>query len=184
MDAADHGNQTANVNGDGNSVFIAKGDMHISFPQPVNGLTSALARDPKPRRLGWWLSSSAVALALTGLIANSPVFRPGQPAPVAATAQMASIPVLSPSTSASNPRSPKPADTPGRSRTVAGAPSRSSSTAENRRPSPPATWPDGKSAMCKDGWFSESQRRSGTCSGHDGVAHWRYPEDHPYWQRA
>jgi hypothetical protein len=49
------------------------------------------------------------------------------------------------------------------------------------RPSPPSTWPTEKTAMCKDGSFSESRNRSGTCSRHGGVAYWRYDRDHPIW---
>ena len=32
--------------------------------------------------------------------------------------------------------------------------------------------PDGASAQCRDGTYSFSQHRSGTCSHHGGVAHW------------
>jgi len=40
---------------------------------------------------------------------------------------------------------------------------------------PPAVWPDGKTALCRDGEYSSSLHRSGTCSNHDGVAFWRDP---------
>ena len=33
----------------------------------------------------------------------------------------------------------------------------------------------GASAQCNDGTYSHSQHRSGTCSGHGGVAHWLNP---------
>jgi len=49
--------------------------------------------------------------------------------------------------------------------------------------SPSFDWPEGKSALCRDGWFSQSQTRSGTCSGHGGVAAWRYAADNPFWNR-
>ena len=49
--------------------------------------------------------------------------------------------------------------------------------------SPSFDWPEGKSARCKDGWYSQSQTRSGTCSSHGGVAAWRYAADHPFWNR-
>jgi len=45
--------------------------------------------------------------------------------------------------------------------------------------SPPPDW----SARCRDGWYSQSQTRSGTCSSHGGVAAWRYAADHPFWNR-
>ena len=47
--------------------------------------------------------------------------------------------------------------------------------------SPPSVWPTGMTAMCKDGSFSESRNRSGTCSRHGGVAYWRYDRNHPIW---
>jgi hypothetical protein len=34
------------------------------------------------------------------------------------------------------------------------------------------TDPAGATAKCKDGTYSKSQHRSGTCSGHGGVAQW------------
>jgi hypothetical protein len=40
------------------------------------------------------------------------------------------------------------------------------------RPTAPAAAPGGASAKCKDGTLSFSQHRSGTCSGHGGVAQW------------
>jgi len=45
--------------------------------------------------------------------------------------------------------------------------------------SPPSVWPEGKTALCKDGWYSASLHRSGTCSSHGGVAYWRFPADAP-----
>lgn len=47
----------------------------------------------------------------------------------------------------------------------------------------PTEWPEGSSALCRDGSYSPSQTRSGSCAGHHGVAVWRYPADHPYWNR-
>lgn len=40
------------------------------------------------------------------------------------------------------------------------------------RPMPAASAPSGASAKCKDGTYSFSQSRSGTCSKHGGVAQW------------
>jgi hypothetical protein len=34
------------------------------------------------------------------------------------------------------------------------------------------TDPTGATAMCKDGTYSKSTHRSGTCSSHGGVASW------------
>lgn len=40
------------------------------------------------------------------------------------------------------------------------------------RPEQAPTAPTGATAKCKDGAYSFSQHRSGTCSGHGGVAEW------------
>jgi hypothetical protein len=40
------------------------------------------------------------------------------------------------------------------------------------RPQQAATAPSGATAQCKDGTYSFSQHRQGTCSGHHGVAQW------------
>jgi hypothetical protein len=40
------------------------------------------------------------------------------------------------------------------------------------RPVQAPTAPAGATAKCKDGSYSFSQHRSGTCSGHGGVAQW------------
>ncbi len=41
-----------------------------------------------------------------------------------------------------------------------------------QRPTHTATAPPGATAQCRDGSYSFSQHRQGTCSGHDGVAEW------------
>ncbi|MFA5124745.1 MAG: DUF3761 domain-containing protein [Patescibacteria group bacterium] len=38
----------------------------------------------------------------------------------------------------------------------------------------PSSNPSGASAKCRDGSYSYSQHRQGTCSGHGGVAQWLY----------
>lgn len=195
MDQPAQSNQTANVTGDGNMVVIVNGDLNGPLPT-LSSPPPAPAPNPRPRRSGWWLGSStaAVALAITGLIANSLVFHHEPPNPVAATSHIAFNPVVSSPAAADLSRSVKAADSPapsppGRnnpahSLPAADARSRSPATSENQPLLPPDTWPDGKSALCNDRSFSASQRRSGTCSWHGGVAHWRYPAEHSYWQRA
>lgn len=41
------------------------------------------------------------------------------------------------------------------------------------KPPPGIDWPAGATALCRDGTFSYSQNRRGTCSWHGGVAQWR-----------
>jgi hypothetical protein len=38
------------------------------------------------------------------------------------------------------------------------------------------------SALCRDGWYSSSEHRQGTCSWHGGVSQWR-PQIPPWWER-
>ena len=40
------------------------------------------------------------------------------------------------------------------------------------RPFDSPTTPDGATAVCRDGTYSFSQNRSGTCSHHGGVSRW------------
>ncbi|MGV9667675.1 DUF3761 domain-containing protein [Nocardia niigatensis] len=40
------------------------------------------------------------------------------------------------------------------------------------RPEQSPTVPDGATARCRDGAYSFSRHRSGTCSGHGGVSEW------------
>jgi hypothetical protein len=49
-------------------------------------------------------------------------------------------------------------------------------------PARPSAWPAQMTALCNDGQFSGSRNRSGTCSGHDGVAHWRYAATDSIWR--
>jgi hypothetical protein len=66
-----------------------------------------------------------------------------------------------------------PAATP-----AAAAPAESkASTASKSAPTATAgnTDPTGATAKCKDGTYSKSQHRSGTCSSHGGVAEWLTP---------
>jgi hypothetical protein len=53
----------------------------------------------------------------------------------------------------------------------------------DRPPSPPSVWPEGKTALCKDGEYSPSRHRSGTCSRHGGVVYWRFAADDPFWRQ-
>jgi hypothetical protein len=58
--------------------------------------------------------------------------------------------------------------------TAAGPAAAKSSTASKSTPASTAsnTDPSGATAKCKDGTYSKSQHRSGTCSSHGGVAEW------------
>jgi len=74
----------------------------------------------------------------------------------------------------------KPADSAAAAPAPAAAPAAStpaaakSSTASKSAPTAAAsnTDPTGATAKCKDGTYSKSQHRSGTCSSHGGVAEW------------
>jgi Protein of unknown function (DUF3761) len=81
-----------------------------------------------------------------------------------ATAAMAPAPAAAPAAAA-----PAPAAAPAASTTAA-----KTSTATKSAPVATAsnTDPTGASAKCKDGTYSKSQHRSGTCSSHGGVAEW------------
>ena len=59
----------------------------------------------------------------------------------------------------------KPAATTSKSTAASGAAASSTTTSGN-------TDPTGATAKCKDGTYSKSQHKSGTCSKHGGVAEW------------
>jgi hypothetical protein len=67
---------------------------------------------------------------------------------------------------------PAPAAAPAPSKTMA-----KSATASKSAPTATAgnTDPTGATAKCKDGTYSKSAHRSGTCSSHGGVAEWLTP---------
>ena len=44
-------------------------------------------------------------------------------------------------------------------------------------------WPEAKTALCRDGSYSASHHRPGTCSSHGGVERWRFAADDPFWRR-
>jgi len=46
-----------------------------------------------------------------------------------------------------------------------------------------SAWPEGKTALCRDGWYSASHHRPGTCSSHGGVERWRFAANDPFWRR-
>ena len=173
MDAADHGNQTANVNGDGNTVIIVHGDMYGACP-PTNNSTPAPVPGRKPRRRRRWLGTYAgvltvVSTAVLGILMIPPPDSE-QPTTSTASAQVTATLRLSPPT-------PTVA-TPRLSSTALLNAARILSSEREQR----GQWPHGTSALCKDNTFSSSQSRSGTCSWHGGVALWRYPADDTHWQ--
>jgi hypothetical protein len=73
------------------------------------------------------------------------------------------------------PAAPATAAAPAATAPAAGTPDAAkSSTASKSAPTVTAgnTDPTGATAKCKDGTYSKSQHRSGTCSKHGGVAEW------------
>lgn len=184
MDTADHGSQTANVNGDGNTVIIVNGDMYGACPPPPNCPTPAPITSRKPRRRRRWLGTYAGVLTVVSTAAlGISMFLPPDADPTktsTASARIAVTPLLSPSARVAVNA---PVSRPVRTAADARVP-RPARTAASSPPSPPVQWPHETSALCRDRTFSSSERRSGTCSWHGGVAHWRYDEDHPYWRRG
>ncbi len=169
MDATDHGSQTANVNGDGNTVIIVNGDMYGPCPPPRHNSEPAPALRRKRRRTRRWLGTYAGVLTFASTAALGILtIRPPDPGPktFTAPAHIAAHPPL-----ARSARNAVKLLTPAR-------------VALNSPVRQPVQWPEGTSAMCRDGKFSESRSRSGTCSRHRGVAYWRFDADHPHWRRG
>ena len=81
--------------------------------------------------------------------------------------------ITNPSTPSSNSVTKNPTPTPTISSPTLTTPSPSPSPTFTQTSS--ITWPQDSSARCKDGTFSFSKTRSGTCSGHGGVDTWRNP---------
>jgi hypothetical protein len=91
----------------------------------------------------------------------------------AAAAPAATAPAATPPPSSAPPpaAAAKPAAPAAPATTAKPAASTPSSTSGN-------TDPTGATAKCKDGTYSKSQHRSGTCSSHGGVAEWLTPAAH------
>lgn len=111
---------------------------------------------------------------------------PKSPSPTSSpTVSSSQSPTPSPTPSVVVTRVPSPTSTSTPSNSSSPTPSLSPTPTPTptptvtRSPSPTATssisWPQDSSARCKDGTFSYSKTRSGTCSGHGGVDTWRNP---------
>ena len=106
-----------------------------------------------------------------GVAANASAAAPMAPTPAAAPA---------PATPAARPPAMAPAATPApappsdrvRSTTKASSSSSNSSNETGGSGKPEDTDPTGAVAKCKDGMYSHSAHRTGSCSGHGGVAQW------------
>lgn len=184
--------QNTSIGGNDHEVMIAGRDIIVQ--RPAHDPATAPAREGKPRPMSRWLG----ILMIGGLALGStaplllPALRPrpaavratspaGSPIPVASTGGTSRVPGASNHIAAApRPAERTPAQTP-RSEPVTRVPSHPSSIVR-AIVKEPGQWPDGKSALCRDGSFSASQHRGGTCSRHQGVAFWRYDADHPYWQ--
>ncbi len=99
----------------------------------------------------------------------------GAAAAPAATPAPAPAPAPPPATPAARPPAAPaaaPAPTPSTDRTRAATTSSSASNATGGSGKPEDNDPTGAVAKCKDGMYSHSAHRSGSCSGHGGVAQW------------
>lgn len=164
MDDDARPNQTGNITGNGNTVIFIGRDMYP--PSPPTAVPTNTSR--RTRR---WLGAYATLLTVvsTAALGISMIPPPADPEPrtFTAPAQIAVTPRLSP-----------PA------RIAVAAPVSSSARIGIKAPPKTIQWPTQASALCRDRTFSSSQRRSGTCSWHGGVAHWRFDADHPHWRRG
>ena len=153
--------------------------MHLPLPGPA-GVRLRLAA-----------GLAAFLLLVTGCATPAPADRlPGAPVVVthsasppvpASTSTDAGTPAATPATTAPPPAPAPPAAAPnGNATTANGAGGGGCSADEYRnvdgvcvpRPTHAAAPPPGATAECKDGTYSFSKHRSGTCSGHGGVKRW------------
>lgn len=118
-------------------------------------------------------AATSAAMAPAGQTDPVPVLAPTTSLPPAATAPLTSTSRRSaPTSTYSTPRRPHTtAQLPG-----SGNPYGDTYTNVDgnqiQRPVAAASQPSGATAQCKDGTWSFSKHRSGTCSGHGGVAQW------------
>jgi hypothetical protein len=143
----------------------------VSAPPPPPPATVAA-----PAPLAAAASPTTPAAPATPVVPVRPVYTPAPPPapaiPVTTTTRPAPI--------ARRAAPPSTYTTPPRPRTTARVPSAASASGDTytnvdgnqvQRPVAGAR-PAGATAKCRDGSWSSSQHRSGTCSGHGGVAEW------------
>jgi hypothetical protein len=98
----------------------------------------------------------------------TPTLAPGQGAWVFPSGGTVTITACA--TATSSPAQPRPSPSPSPAPVVV-------SPAQPQQPAPAtsSSTPAGATAQCRDGTYSYSQHRSGTCSGHGGVGTWINP---------
>lgn len=138
-------------------------------PDPVPGIsaTPSLAVVPSSPSSSSPPPSSPDPSSSSPSVAQPTIETAVRPAPAATQQAPAPAPKLSPSAAPA----PKKPTTANNSSCPAGSYRNSNGVCVQspvQAPAPPA----GATAKCKDGSYSFSQHRSGTCSGHGGVAQW------------
>ncbi|QRP50611.1 DUF3761 domain-containing protein [Amycolatopsis sp. FDAARGOS 1241] len=115
----------------------------------------------------------------SGVVAPTTSF--STPIPTPATETASTTPTTSPAattTDAPSPTTPKTTTAQPKTTTATPHPTSTACGADYYRNSSgvcvhrPSTNSSGATAICKDGSYSYSQHRSGTCSGHGGVKTW------------
>ena len=137
----------------------------------------------KQRTIIW--SSTIAAIVLVGGIVNAcdpNTSPPSQPVGNIATITSTTDPATTIAPTTTTPPPPPPAtEVPQETATQAAPPpvdteadcgSDSYVNSDGNCVHDPGSSPSGATAKCKDGTYSYSQHRSGTCAGHHGVAQW------------
>jgi hypothetical protein len=142
------------------------------IPNPKDGVENALKQAVCDHRVD--LAAAQRAIAQNWVTARS-VLGLETPAPTTATQQAPPVVRYTPApppTTYQQPASVAPPTSPSQGAACPVGDYRNVDGACIQRPTQAPTAPAGATAKCMDGTYSFSQHRSGTCSGHGGVAAW------------